>query len=349
VVWESAQDFGVYGAGIVGQRYDGDGAAQGGEFLVSTYTPIWLGAPSVASAADGSFVAAWWGSSGFPPSAMIRARRYDSQGAPRGNDFRVSFSGGYDFLPRIASDASGAFVIAWTSQYLYGGNRGVFGRRYNSAGNAQGLEFQINSYTPALGGSVAYDTHGNFVVVWSNAQTGWDVLGRRYASDGTTQGNEFRINTFTTGDQSGPSVATMDVDKFVVAWSSGGQDGSGRGAFGQRLDFGGAPTIHAGDLDRRAKNVGASWRAQVKTLVHDDVHGPLSGVLVTLDVTGVGARTCTTTGGGICEVSVLVPDSVPSLTFSVTNLSKAGFSYHAGANHDPDPDSDGTTIVVNRP
>ena len=106
-----------------------------------------------------------------------------------------------------------------------------------------------------------------------------------------------------------------------------------------------------GDLDRKAKNVGATWRAQVKTLVHDDgTHLAESGVLVTFNVSGgVGTRTCTTVASGVCEVSVVVGDSVPSLTFTVTNLSKAGFDYDAGANHDPDPDSDGTMIVVNQP
>jgi hypothetical protein len=107
--------------------------------------------------------------------------------------------------------------------------------------------------------------------------------------------------------------------------------------------------MHVGDLDRRAKNVGASWRAQVKTLVHDDGHSPLSGVLVTLAVSGVGTTTCTTTAAGQCEVSVVVPDSVPSLTFAVTNLSKVGYSYNTVANHDPDADSNGTVIVVNQP
>ena len=113
--------------------------------------------------------------------------------------------------------------------------------------------------------------------------------------------------------------------------------------------FSDEPTIHAGDLDRRAKNVGASWRAQVKTLAHDDGHSAESGVLVTLDVSGVGLRACTTTAGGTCEVSVMVSDSVPSLTFTVTGLSKGGFSYDPGANHDPDTDSNGTVIVVNQP
>jgi hypothetical protein len=37
------------------------------------------------------------------------------------------------------------------------------------------------------------------------------------------------------------------------------------------------------------------------------------------------------------------------VTFTVTNLSKAGVRYDAAANHDPDGDSNGTVIVVNQP
>jgi hypothetical protein len=84
-------------------------------------------------------------------------------------------------------------------------------------------------------------------------------------------------------------------------------------------------------------------------MVHDGAHSPSLGALVTLDVSGVGTRSCTTTAGGSCEVTVVVSDSVPSLTFTVTGLQKNGFSYDAGANHDPDPDSNGTTIVVSQP
>jgi hypothetical protein len=48
-------------------------------------------------------------------------------------------------------------------------------------------------------------------------------------------------------------------------------------------------------------------------------------------------------------VSVVVSDSVPSLTFTVTNLSKAGFTYTPAMNHDPDSDSNGAVLVVNQP
>jgi hypothetical protein len=113
---------------------------------------------------------------------------------------------------------------------------------------------------------------------------------------------------------------------------------------------GGVPsTIHVGDLDRKAKNVGPNWRPVVKTTVHDNLHNPTSGALVTMNVSGFGTRTCTTQANGICEISVLVSDAVPNVTFTVMNLSKGGFTYDSGANHDPDTDSNGTTIVVNRP
>jgi hypothetical protein len=38
-----------------------------------------------------------------------------------------------------------------------------------------------------------------------------------------------------------------------------------------------------------------------------------------------------------------------SVTFTITGMSKSGFSYAAGSNHDPDGDSNGTSIVVTKP
>jgi len=35
--------------------------------------------------------------------------------------------------------------------------------------------------------------------------------------------------------------------------------------------------------------------------------------------------------------------------FSVTNVSAVGYTYDAAGNHDPDGDSNGTTIVVVQP
>jgi hypothetical protein len=108
------------------------------------------------------------------------------------------------------------------------------------------------------------------------------------------------------------------------------------------------PTIHVGDLDRRSNNAGDKWQAEVTTTVHDDGDNPVSGAVVTLQVDG-RSRSCTTADGGTCVVRATVPDRIASLTFTVTSVSKSGFAYNPGANHDPDDDSDGRVIVVAQP
>ena len=55
------------------------------------------------------------------------------------------------------------------------------------------------------------------------------------AATGSPVGSEFRVNTHTTGSQFGPAVATAGSGRFVAAWSSSGQDGSGSGVYAQRL------------------------------------------------------------------------------------------------------------------
>jgi len=356
VVWESAgQDGDSFG--IFGQRYNSGGVAQGNEFRVNSYTTSAQYVPAVASDAAGNFVVVWASYLQDGYYSGIFGQRYDSAGTPRGGEFQVNtFTTWQQRNPSVAMDAGGNFVVVWSHYRGYLQPFQLRGQRYDSGGDALGGEFTVNSYRQGRKqwSSVASDASGNFVVAWQHDfQDGSSagIFGQRYDNAGASQGDEFQINSFTTGDQSFPSLGATGTNQFVVTWQSGSQDGNGRGIFGQRYDFsGGGTTLHVGDLDRKAKNVGATWRAQVKTLAHDNNHLAESGVLVTFNVSGgIGMQTCTTVASGVCEVSVVVGDAVPSLTFTVTNLSKVGFSYDGGANHDPDPDSDGTVIVVNQP
>jgi hypothetical protein len=353
VVWECLT---AGPCGVRGQRYDSNGVRRGGEFVVA---PGFRFDPDVASDAAGNFVVVYTDTyyvfNGGNPT--ILGQRFDAQGVPQGGEFQVDDSNGYfpvGYDPSVTSDASGNFVVAWSGDPDFNQfSREIFGRRYDSDGLPLGPQFQVNTNTAGhqYAPSAASDASGNFVVTWQNVDgSGAGVFGRRFDSGGVAQGGEFQVNAYTTGSQRTPAVAMTGPDAFAVVWTSDGQDGSLGGVFGQRFDFSGGPTVHVGDLDRKAKNVDATWRALVKTLVHDDGHLAESGVLVTFNVSGgVGTQTCTTVASGVCEVSVVVGDAVPSLTFTVTSLSKAGFSYDASANHDPDPDSNGTVIVVNQP
>jgi hypothetical protein len=52
-------------------------------------------------------------------------------------------------------------------------------------------------------------------------------------------GGEFQVNTYTLGVQSVASVAAAGDGGFIVAWQSGGQDGSGAGVFARRFSSAG--------------------------------------------------------------------------------------------------------------
>jgi hypothetical protein len=140
----------------------------------------------------------------------------------------------------LAMDADGDFVVTWES---YDSElSGIFARRYNAAGLAQGIEFQVNTRvsTSQLSPVVAMDADGDFVVAWMSYDPDSiqspGIYAQRYDSAGVPQGGEFRVNTTIAGTQASPSVA-MDVDgDFVVSWQSETQDGSSYGVYAQRFN-----------------------------------------------------------------------------------------------------------------
>ncbi len=113
------------------------------------------------------------------------------------------------------------------------------------------------------------------------------------------------------------------------------------------------PTAHAGDLDGSSATIKRNiWAATVTITVHDENHNLLANASVTGTWTGgaSGTGTCTTNSLGKCAVSTgNISNKKPSTTFSVNNITAAGRTYQAAANHDPDGDSDGTSITVTRP
>jgi hypothetical protein len=166
---------------------------------------------------------------------------------PLGPEFRINtYTIHEQSHAAVASDSVGNFVVVWESDEQDGSNPGVFGQRYASTGAPLGPEFRVNTFTPDYQNdpSIASDSAGNFVVVWSSLDqdgSGLGVFGQRYASTGAPLGPEFRVNTFTLDYQAASSVASAATGNFVVLWTSVDQDGRGRGVFGQRYASSGAP------------------------------------------------------------------------------------------------------------
>lgn len=226
VVWSS---FGQDGSqnGVFGQRFDGLASPTGDEFPVNTYTTSIQVYPSVAGTADGSFVVVWQGSGQGDYTYDIFGQRFDSSGAKVGEEFPVNTDTPHaQFDPKVAADASGNFVVVWSSLISLNDND-VRGQRFDSSGAKVGDEFRVNTYTTNVQflQSIAANRDGSFVVVWmSRYQDGsYDgIEGQRFGSSGAKIGGEFLANTYTTGGQSNPSIAIGRAGNFVVVWSGKG-------------------------------------------------------------------------------------------------------------------------------
>jgi PKD repeat protein len=110
------------------------------------------------------------------------------------------------------------------------------------------------------------------------------------------------------------------------------------------------PTMHVGDLDGSSTAAQKWWTATVTIGLHTERHGGAAGLTVTGVWNDGAAGTCTTDGYGRCSVSRgATPPKMSSVSFRVTGATHSSFVFSSGANHDPDGDSNGTTIVIRRP
>jgi len=225
----------------------------GAEFQVNTFTTFLQVAPAVSADANGDFVVVW---SDFTQDGSvfgIFGQRYDASGVRRGNEFQINtYTTDSQYLPAVASDLNGNFVVVWTSygqgagtDYGLGYGYAIVGRRFNAAGVAQGGEFLASYVTFAQNAArVATDAAGNFVVVWQSYNQDsygyYGVFGRRFDAAGAPRGGEFRVNTYTTNNQDAPALAVDPSGNFVVVWQSYGQDGDTFAVIGQRFDASGA-------------------------------------------------------------------------------------------------------------
>jgi hypothetical protein len=107
-----------------------------------------------------------------------------------------------------------------------------------------------------------------------------------------------------------------------------------------------------GDLDGASAQVPGRWDATVTIAVHDSSETPVSGALVSGNWSGgaTGSDSCTTDASGQCSVTISgLKKNVSSVTWTVSNVSSGAGAYVAGDNHDPDGDSDGSSIIVYAP
>jgi hypothetical protein len=241
IAWSSCSQDGS-GCGIYTQKYNSEGVPQGTELQVNTYTTGAQTNPDIAMDNAGKFVVVWNSYEQDGSNFGIYGQLYNSIGESQGSEFLVnSYTADKQFGPSIAMDNDGNFVIVWSGKAQDGDDTGVFSKRYNSAGLAQGEEFQVNIYTTScqIFPSIAIDDSGDFVIVLaSEGQDGssYGIYGQAYNSAGAILINEFQINTKTGDSQFRPQIAMDSDGDFIVTWQSYAQDGSYWGIYAQRYE-----------------------------------------------------------------------------------------------------------------
>ncbi len=263
VVWVNVNPTIFEESEIIGQRFSSLGEAIGPEFIVNTYEVGPQIEPAIAMDDEGNFVVAWSGQGDIDDSGVF-IRRFDQFARPLGAQLRVNqYRDSNQDAPGVAMDDTGNFVVTWTSFGQDGDLDGVFARRYNSFGVAQGDEFQVNTFTPHRQdeSAAAMDADGDFVVIWeSDSQDGnsLGVFGQLYDDTGTAVGDEFRVNSYTNDKQLAADVDMAPDGSFVATWASFLQDGSGYGVYARRYDAAGNSL---GDGEFRVNETTELWQS----------------------------------------------------------------------------------------
>lgn len=217
VTW-STRDPGIVSAassGIVARYFTLTGESSA-EFQVNQQDVGNQRNPRVTVLADDRILISWvdQGGDGFD----VHARLMDFGRVPTVNEFVVnSHTALRQAAPQSASLGEHGFVIVWHSQDQDGSGLGVFGRRFDLAGNPlDSTDFQINSSvagdqtTPEVIGFA----DGSFLVQWQGAESDGDnygIVSRRFAADGQPLGQETLVNGSRAGRQANvESILTPD-------------------------------------------------------------------------------------------------------------------------------------------
>ncbi|PYE82187.1 calcium-binding protein, partial [Pseudoroseicyclus aestuarii] len=143
--------------------------------------------------------------------------------------------------PALAALGGGGFVAAWTSQGGDDSGTAVMARLFAADGTPSGADFRVNNYTASDQSQPAVTAlpGGGFAVVWTSHQQdgqGDGIYMQRYGADGAPAGGEVQVSSDAPHDQNAPDIVVSPDGGVFVAWSSLGQDGSGWGVYGRRIE-----------------------------------------------------------------------------------------------------------------
>ncbi len=284
---------------------------------------------AVAMHSDGSFVIVWAHDLNIGTGFGVHAQRFNALGQAQGGPIIVNqqLFGDQEWAS-VDMDASGRFVVTWTSDGQDGDQTGVYARLYSNTGVALGNEFRVNTQTnnQQENSTVAMADDGSFVIAWEGDGPGdsQGIFAQRYDSSGNALGGNVLVNTVTGSGQWDPAISINDSGAFVIVWDDN------NGFHFQRFDVAGnaaggpvavTSSIGAGNGSVLLNNDGsivATWRdsagGPVESLFR--IYGPANEILlgptVIATVTTTDQSNPSVTGSGNGSFSISWDGSNPA-------------------------------------
>jgi hypothetical protein len=193
------------------------------------------GAKSLGADAAGNAVVVWEGRSQliFSSQTAILTQRFSPTGQRLGDSFLVTKPGPTTVrVPSVAVNQGGDFVVVWQYQPDLNTPRSLHARHFSKDAKPLGQEFVIEAdpIADAVFPSIASDSRGNYVVVWTSYGSPYcpSVKGRLYRPDDTPAGPAFYLSSGTNTCDQFPKVAFGPNGTFAAAWirtlDDGGSD-----------------------------------------------------------------------------------------------------------------------------
>lgn len=141
-------------------------------------------------------------------------------------DFRINDIAGKGSLgqtdPDVATGRDGNGVLAWidgrAGDSYY---RDLYCQRFSREKGFIGENIWVNEIVSTVSGfcSVAMDSAGGFLIVWTDERKGRkDVYGQRFSVSGERLGPNFKVNQISTVYVEAPNVAFCPDGRFVIVW-----------------------------------------------------------------------------------------------------------------------------------
>ena len=167
-VWEG-QIEGGEGMDILSQRFGITNQPIGPVVRVNSTTAKQQRHAAVAIGQGGESIVLWESEGEGQGDTDIFGQRYDANGSPVGNEYRVNTTtAGNQKDPVATFDHQGNIFVVWQGESPSGNGAAVYGQRYDPQGNQLGSEFLVNTTQTLTRMRPAIATHddGHVAVIW---------------------------------------------------------------------------------------------------------------------------------------------------------------------------------------